>query len=72
MKCIFVNGSDMYCYIDTRKALEENAENSLIGLEMIADGVEKVGVVGKYGLDSNQRIKKKISQITGEWRKTTN
>lgn len=35
---------------------------------MIANGVEKVGVVGKYELDLDQR--KQINpQFTGEWRK---
>ena len=37
------------------EALEENVENSLIGLEMVAGGVGKARVAGKYEFDSDQR-----------------
>lgn len=56
MKCICVNDSDVCCYIYvSRDFIEKNVESSLIRLEMMANGVGEVRVVGKYKFDSDQR-----------------
>lgn len=54
MKCICVNGSDICCYINVSRGFRRECRK-LPNLEMIADGAEKAGVVGKYELDSDQR-----------------